>query len=392
MCAYNHLRLVPPFKIPTNPPTEPGSEFPNIADLLVLESFRITSSNSVDSEHISPSSSDNSRNKDAQIQKVLGSSTIETSSVANTVLVTARASLPHPFSSLVSKINLGKDFTSLPFIISLPIPNDTESKDRSLAANIPIVSVSASPEFNLTHMRIDISGHVLPLSNSSDLPKAISSFVSSYLSYQPSPISVFSPLYPSMEINAKFPPPSHRLELLRDVRIENMSIHPGLVLSNNPGFNFEALDILASAQVFARVVLPHGIDIDVEVKRLWVDCLVYDGEVSDKVFTHPFRNGKDDGKSKEPPLPEPMPLPKPLPPRAFGRITPRTWLNATSYSGPVEDEESGKKTPKGDDGRSVYVRADVVDVPLEVLPGRQNELRKFVTKVSFRPRRYYSPY
>ncbi|KIJ25592.1 hypothetical protein M422DRAFT_273456 [Sphaerobolus stellatus SS14] len=140
------------------------------------------------------------------------------------------------------------------------------------------------------------------------------------------------------------------------------------------------VDILASATVLARVVLPKGIDIEVSVKRLWVDCLVYDGPISndEPVEFNPGRRSSFDDDS-EPPLPEPMPLPNPIPARAFGRITPRTWLNATSASLPVENdgpESSG-------DGRSVYVRADVVDVPLEVLPGRQNELRRFVTKVLF---------
>lgn len=300
------------------------------------------------------------------------------------LLIVARASLPHPFPSLASRLDIGKGFSNLPFTISLPLhPGVAPKIANGLSDSIPVVTVLASPELNATHIRIHLSGHVLPLSNSTYLPYAISVFVNNYLSYRPSPIAISSPLYPLMEISANFPPPSHKLEILRDVKIEDMNIHPGPLVANLPSFGMHLMDILASAKVHARVVLPEGIDINLTVKRLWVDCLIFDGEVPPDLFpTNPpsFPTPtKSFKKLDDPPLPEPLPLPTPLPPLAFGRITPRAWLNATSSSHPQSDDIEVENT----DGRSIYVKADVVDVPLAVLPGRQNELTKFVTKVFF---------
>jgi hypothetical protein len=229
-----------------------------------------------------------------------------------------------------------------------------------------------------THIVVPLSGYVLPLSNVSTLPSAISAFVSSYLSYLPTPISIATPLYPSLSIKANFPPPQHRLELLKDVSIENMSIHPGSLLNGD----LNLLDILASGIIHARVVLPHGFDIDIQVIRLWVDCLVYDGDVTlSSESGSNFTSNRDAINGvrnvNEPPLPEPFPLPNPLPLRAFGRITPRTWLNATSSFTPY----AHLATSPEEEGTSVYVTAQAVDVPLEVLPGRQGELSRFVTKV-----------
>jgi hypothetical protein len=305
------------------------------------------------------------------------STTLGPLNVSPSISIIALASLPHPFPSLASKLDLGKGLVNLPFIVSLPTPANEHQSFKSVA--LPLVAVTASPEFNATHIRINVLGHILPLSDAGALPDAISKFVSNYLSYRPSPIVVSSPLYSSLAITADFPPPSHKLELLRDIRITNMKINPRLGLSNAIASDIGLMEILASANVYARVVLPDGVDIDLTVKRVWIDCLVFDGPVSDDFgsnshafpssFTHPVE------KLDEPPVPQPLPLPSPLPPRAFGRLTPRSWLNTTSSSDPIQQATSVVE------GRSVYVKADVVNVPLEMLPGRQSELTRFVTKV-----------
>ncbi|KIJ22743.1 hypothetical protein M422DRAFT_786352, partial [Sphaerobolus stellatus SS14] len=273
------LRLqIPRFSLPNFPPMEPGSDLPNIADLLVLEAFKISSQ----SDSISPNDFPSSKPSLSSLASNSHSlKYLEHASITPSLLVTAFASLPHPFGSLVSKIDLGNQASSLPFIVSLPVPDTPSFQTSNIAEAIPVVAVSASPEFNETHIRIHLSGHVLPFSDAPDsLPDAISAFVSSYLSYKSSLISVSTPLYPPMQVIAKFPPPPHKLELLRDVRIEDMNIHAGLSFSENTELNTNMVDILASATVFARVVLPKGIDIEVSVKRLWVDCLVYDGPIS----------------------------------------------------------------------------------------------------------------
>jgi len=371
LIAFLNIKI-PPFGNPSSP-QEPGSELPKLSDLLVLESFRISSPFA------------------ASINNFPGASreiSLMSNPKANTspnLLIVARASLPHPFPSLASRLDIGEGFSNLPFTVSLPLPPGVAPNiANGLSDSIPVVTVLASPEFNATHIRIHLSGHVLPLSNSTYLPGAISVFVNNYLSYRPSPIAISSPLYPLMEINANFPPPSHKLEILRNVKIEDMNIHPGPLVANLPSFGMPMMDILASAKVHAQVVLPEGIHIDLTVKRLWVDCLIYDGEVPPDLFSinsfsfpTPTKSFK---KLDDPPLPEPLPLPTPLPPLAFGRITPRAWLNATSSSHPIREQPDDIRV---EDGRSVYVKADVVDVPLAVLPGRQNELTKFVTKVLF---------
>ncbi|THG99694.1 hypothetical protein EW026_g2695 [Hermanssonia centrifuga] len=122
--------------------------------------------------------------------------------------------------------------------------------------------------------------------------------------------------------------------------------------------------MLASGTIFARVVLPEGIQVGLNVTRVLPDVLVFDGEVPDH---------DDPGVSRygEPGAPPAPPLPDPLPERAFAHIRPDDWLPSTSFT-----VESGP-----DEGTTVEVLAKIVDVPLEVLPGRDREFRNFVGKV-----------
>jgi len=115
---------------------------------------------------------------------------------------------------------------------------------------------------------------------------------------------------------------------------------------------------LASGTVTARVVLPKGINIDLNVSRLLPDVLIFDGEVpvSDPGTVAP-----------------PTPLPNPLPERAFGHIRPDEWLPASCKT----------DTPGEGEGAVFAVAANIVDVPLEVLPGREKEFGDFVSKVVF---------
>ena len=154
------------------------------------------------------------------------------------------------------------------------------------------------------------------------------------------------------------------------------------------------MEILASGTVYARVVFPPGINLNVRVTRLWVDCFVFDGKVPSEpvaIRGYPQSNAPPNAATPSsdddegPPLPQPLPLPTPLPARAFGRITPRNWLNATSSPSPhfgdiykVHGDTSEKDTNAS---TNVFVTAQLVDVPLEVLPGRQGDLSRFVTKV-----------
>ena len=115
---------------------------------------------------------------------------------------------------------------------------------------------------------------------------------------------------------------------------------------------------LASGIVHAQAVLPKEIDVGLDVFRVFPDVLIFDGEVPS--------NRQLDISTGPPPE---TPLPDPLPENAFGHIRPDDWL--PSESEPIESE----------DGRVYSVSARVVDVPLEVLPGRQKEFSSFVRKV-----------
>lgn len=488
------------------PPIGPGSELPDLADLLVLESFVASTSASPQpltypsSSDFVPSDSDvpNFNNlqhvlstHNHEHSKSIGHSQILHDSEQVTlnrenIVILAQASLKHPLGDLAELLDLGIRASAIPFIVSLPIPpagdggDGGHNGDSSFATgkpaltssqsstSIPVVKVFTSPTFNETHIRLPIWGYVLPIPdpdsqrNSSsnydftpnrvpassiitvqDFTKAVSTFIRSYLSYEPSPILLTTPFYPTLEVAATFPPPEQKIEIIRDVRLENMWIKPGGIFGINTNSNEDikeivsgvmgrfaghggremfhvknhavhseaagaerenientdvwssfALEVLASATVHGRVVLPPGFNIDLEVTRLWVDALIFDGDVPAEDEGGGDKDEVDASKTVsniagDPPLPTPFPLPTPLPPRAFARITPKTWLNATSsLTKPGERAEAGDEDEKAeeegnedDNGKSIYVTAEAVDVPLQVLPGRQADLRRFVTKV-----------
>lgn len=229
---------------------------------------------------------------------------------------------------------------SLPFIISVPGVGDTF---------VPIASVHNEP-FALAHPTVSIliSGHVLPLSPEAADP--LSNFVSRYLSLQYNPISIASPLFPSLSVDAEFPSLETRPQILRNVTIRNMKVKP----------DSTGNELLASGQVFARLVLPKGMNLTLDVKRVFPNILVFDGDIPESVNATTSSNSSCAA------------LPNPLPPRAFGHICPEEWLKATStYDG------------SEDGGSAFFVTASIVDVPIEVLPGREQEFSNFVSKVIF---------
>ena len=118
--------------------------------------------------------------------------------------------------------------------------------------------------------------------------------------------------------------------------------------------------LLASGTIVARIVLPRGVNVELDVSKVLPDVLDFNGDVPNDV---PYFGMI--------PEPEPAPLPDPLPERAFGRIRPDGWVNASSILA----------TPEKGEGKAYVVTAKIVDVPLEVLPGRQRQLSSFVRKV-----------
>uniref|UniRef100_A0A8H7XTY0 Uncharacterized protein n=1 Tax=Psilocybe cubensis TaxID=181762 RepID=A0A8H7XTY0_PSICU len=231
---------------------------------------------------------------------------------------------------------------SLPFTVSLP---DTVA--------IALASVTTLP-FSLTpqNATVSMSGEVLPISTK-HFP-VLSHFVSRYLSGESNTVLVSSDLISDVYMEADFPAPHPRPRILRDVTIRDMKIIP-------TGSQF-----LASGVVEGRLVLPTGITVGLEVFHVLPDLIIFDGEVPPSIDWHKKH-------SSAPDLPPEVPLPDPLPEKAFGHIRPDDWL--VSVSVPV--------VPRPGEGKSYAISAKVVDVPVQVLPGRQKEFSNFVGKVIF---------
>jgi hypothetical protein len=203
---------------------------------------------------------------------------------------------------------------------------------------------------------------------------ALSSLISDYLSGVDHPIAITTPFefFADYIAHTTFPAPHPRPEVLHNVTIEGMKVHPS------------GTTILASGVVHARLALPEGMDITLFLSRVLPDALIFDGPLPVEpepasrfprrpLRPHPNRDDPDDPDDDAPP-PAP-PLPSPLPPHAFARVRPSDWLAA--LTAPTE--------PRPDWGEhgitTLLVSARFVDVPLEVLPGREREFRTFVAKV-----------
>ena len=272
---------------------------------------------------------------------------------------------------------------SLPFIVSLP--NMTQANVDPPA--VPIVKGHVA-SFPLTHPNISLSlsATILPITRAST--PILSSFISAYLAGKSAPIVIGTPLLPSLGIPMMFPAPYPKPKVLQDVAIRNMRI------------SVRGETVYASGLVFARVVLPMGIRLKLDVQKIWPDVLVYDGEVPEEGHTQLSANGDahpiysivadfphfprfphlGDRNSKRPK----PPLPSPLPEGAFARIRPEDWLAAESAAIPIPDD-CFPNDDKDEGASEYFVTARVDNVPLEVLPGRQGLMSKFVTKVLFGP-------
>ena len=240
---------------------------------------------------------------------------------------------------------------SLPLMVSVPRhPNDTLVNHTA-----PIVHVKTMP-LTLTHPNatVHVHGHVATLTRNS-FP-SLSSFVTSYLNGESPRISLSTPLLHGITVDTVFPAPDPRPQVLRNVTIKDMKIRP---LTSGMMF--------ASGTVFANVVLPKGMDMSLQVDAIYPQLLIYDGPVPDDKFVRMEGLEEDEGDD----LPDPIPLPDPLPANAFAHIRPGQWLESISVPLGHRDGE----------GSVFAVSAKIVDIPLEVLPGRQREFSNFVGKV-----------
>ena len=271
----------------------PGKEPPSLEQLIELQEFDVTSQN-------------------------------------DTMSIIARASIVNP---LPQDINI--TIPSLPFAVSIPSSNET------VLSAVPVASVSTAP-FALTHpnITVDISGTVLPLPPASS--HILSNFLTRYLSGRSNSISISTPLLPDLPVLTTFPGPNPRPQLLRNVTIRDMKVKP------------KGETLVADGIVFVNLVLPKGINVALDVQRIFPDVLVFDGEVVDGLVD----------------IPE-VPLPDPLPANAFGHIRPDHWLPSLCI----------REQTKEGDGATYSISAAFDNIPLGVLPGREKQFSNFVSKV-----------
>ncbi|QRW13639.1 transmembrane protein [Ceratobasidium sp. AG-Ba] len=272
-----------------------------------------------------------------------------------TLRIVGTATLPNPIPSLLQ----GTVALTLPFIVSLP--------PAASSASLPVARVETAPlALTTPNISLAFSGQALALPSTSNSIAPVSRFASDFLAARSSPILITTDflrdvgMQEELTIHAEFPAAAERPELLRDVQISDMRI------------SLRGEQIFASAFVRAHIVPPDTLSaLRINATRVWPDLLVYDGPAPS---AWPFDNpgvGSPSGVQYDERWsePEPMPLPKPLPPTAFARIRPESWIPA--HTEVVEEQEG------------VWVHAQVTDVPLEVLPGRDSELRRFISKVLF---------
>ncbi|KAH9956370.1 hypothetical protein BC827DRAFT_1139612 [Russula dissimulans] len=285
------------------------------------------------------------------------------SSRDHNLIIDAEATFVNPAPSFIT-------FTSppLPFLIWVNATGDSL---------VPVADVTADP-FTLTHPNITLSLHGKVLAIPKSAAPAVSSLISDYLSGIDHPIAITSQfeLFSNYTAHTMFPAPHPRPELLRNVTIQDMKIRPS------------GKKILANGVVHGRIVLPEGMDANLDVNRILPDALIFDGALPSEIPPESPRSSTptksttnadsigDDDSDDVPPAP---PLPSPLPPHAFARVRPAGWLSAVSTrTAPRRDwNERGNTT--------LLLSARFVDVPLEVLPGREREFRSFVSKVIFHP-------
>lgn len=150
----------------------------------------------------------------------------------------------------------------MPFTITLPAVNGS--------SDVQIANVTTQP-FTLTHPNITfhITGTVLPLPR--NVSGAVSAFLGNYVSARDSDIILSTPLFPGLTVPAKFPAPRPKPTILRNVTIRDMKIKP------------VGAGMVASGTVLARVVLPRGIEVGVDVVRVFPDVIVYDGPVPEEL-------------------------------------------------------------------------------------------------------------
>ncbi|KAK4687814.1 hypothetical protein P7C73_g2304, partial [Tremellales sp. Uapishka_1] len=290
----------------------------------------------------------------------LRSYTFETSPDA--LSVSAFATIPN----FVPHINMTLPF-GLPFSISLPA-NMTVGDDEDKMAEVVTEPILLGGNASTIDLRM--SGKVVADLGEDDVRSlantttSLSRFLQNFLHGLSNPIIVrglssipvdsLSPSVPkppawllaslpSLSLPLDFPGPSPPPKIIHSVTIEKMRI-------TEAGGKMRA-----SGTVVAEVELPIEMStVQVDIIAVLPDVLVFDGLVPDSL-------GADTPAEEDYPL------------RAFGRIHPQDFLESSTIAMPLPDRPS-----------RMLVRAPLVNVPLDILPGRDSVLSDFVGKVVFK--------
>ncbi|KAG9023946.1 hypothetical protein FRB95_012296 [Tulasnella sp. JGI-2019a] len=285
--------------------------------------------------------------------------------------------ISNPLSDKELKLPLEMTVTLLPVEELNPKPAPSDSNDTSLGAMIARITETS---VSLTHpnISIDITGSVFPLSRSA--APYLSAFITRYLNAKDSPILLTTPPPFLLSLRTVFPGPKERPKIVKTIHMKDMKLH-------TDGDN----GLSVSGTIEAGITLPDAIsDVQMEVDRILPDILLFDGPpppefgISTSVVDTPSVSfpGDDwvlvteDGEDDDEPEPFPAPpLPDPLPERAWGRIRPKLWLNATSEPAP-DPTSPGKNL--------TLVTSPFENLPLQLLPGRNAVFRQFVQKLVFK--------
>lgn len=304
-----------------------------------------------------------------------GDSEIGFSALVNFLLPLTQSSLP--------RLHLPSILPGIHFQVSLTRESGgvNDTVPFALLSTTPALDNSTSDPGTLASANFPVNGSLLPLGPSTVPP--LSRLVSDYLSAQPSTIILSSvplingssPLISLPPTSITFPGSSKKPKILRNITVKNMRLNPSKTGDT----------LVASGTIYATFGLPLGMeDLTplIDVRKIWPDTLIFNGEVP--------RETPGNSTVGRIMTPGDNPLPDPLPERAFARILPEHWIPAQVILPENTDDILGWDDAVLEDSHMYtekkvvtrVVTAEMIDAPLDVLPGRDDEFQAFVRKVS----------
>ncbi|KAK4049793.1 hypothetical protein OIV83_003849 [Microbotryomycetes sp. JL201] len=343
--------------------------------------------------------------------------------------VAISATLKNPLFDLIqrgkiSSFDFGLPF-SIPVAVSLPLSADSVQKSAAVVAQLVVKPFSFKAGARST--TVTINGHLVPPpSTLSSLVKtadtdaafsaALSKFFARYLKGKPSqvqvqydemavdydqddrrhlPPDVLKRAFKDWPVDVDVPGSQEKLQLFKDLKIEDMKIKLAGMLSTPlhviglAGTSEDEEgggDLLCSGRVVGEINLPDkfkSVASLLDVTEIWPDVYVYDGALPDDqarigrrsqiAFVDPPPlvriQSHDNDNSEATRYP-----PRPIPTTAFARLHPISSISATTTHVPPNSTHPEPRT---------IVSATFADAPLYLLPGRSDVFRRFVGRILF---------